>query len=87
MARVCLGFIDVAAGAHFFHPTRRKECRLVISNKRLTTQWDGKRGPALRVASEKAPLGVTPPLFGITKPRSSCLDWRFFRRNSDIYET
>ncbi len=39
--------------------------------------------PALRVAPEKAPLGVTRRLFGGTKLHSSCLDWGFFRHNSD----
>jgi len=39
--------------------------------------------PALRVASENAPLGVTRRLFGVTKLRSSCLDWCIFRHNSD----
>jgi len=52
-----------------------------------TTQWGGKMGPALRVASEKAPRCVARRLFGVTKLRSSRLDWRFFRRNSEINET
>ncbi|MCW4342959.1 MAG: hypothetical protein N0E48_06305 [Candidatus Thiodiazotropha endolucinida] len=30
---------------------------------------------------EKAPLGVARRSFGITKPLSSRLDWRFFRHN------
>ena len=34
-------------------------------------------GPVLRVAPEKAPLCVSRHSFGTTKPRSSCLDWRF----------
>ena len=35
------------------------------------------------VVPEKAPLGVTRRLFDGTKPHSSCLDWDFFRHNSD----
>ncbi|VAW41635.1 hypothetical protein MNBD_CHLOROFLEXI01-503, partial [hydrothermal vent metagenome] len=66
---------------------RRKECCVVVLHKRLTTPQGGKSGPALRVASEKAPLGVARRLFGVTKLLSSCLDWRFFRRNSDENET
>ena len=50
-------------------------------HKRLTTPRGGKMGPALRVAPEKAPLGVARRLFGTTKSHSSRLDWRFFRRN------
>jgi len=41
----------------------------------------GKIGPALRVASETAPLGVARRLFGMTKLLSSRLDCRCFRGN------
>ncbi|MEW8543156.1 MAG: hypothetical protein AB2693_06445 [Candidatus Thiodiazotropha sp.] len=56
----------------------------------MLTPLGGKIAPALRVAPrrkcpwgvpEKAPLGVTRRSFGTTKPLSSRLDWRFFRRN------
>ena len=63
----------------------------------MITPLGGKIAPALRVAPEKAPLGVTNMdvgkgreqdavsfarrSFGITKLLSSRLDWRFFRRN------
>ena len=50
---------------------------------RLLTRLDGKMGPALRVAPEKAPLGVARCLFGATKLRASRLDWHFFRGNSN----
>ncbi len=67
----------------FFRLTRQKERGLVIPNKRLITQLGGKSVPALRVAPEKAPLGVARThctrcargadsrIFGITKPHSS----------------
>ncbi len=51
--------------------------------ERLTTLPGGKMNPALWVAPEKAPLGVTRRLFDATKLRFSCLDWGFFRHNSD----
>jgi len=56
--------------------------------ERLTTQPREKMAPAPisvfgGVAPEKAPLCVTRRLFGGTKLRSSCLDWGFFRHNSD----
>ena len=38
--------------------------------------------PALRVEAKKAPLCVARHLFGITKPRFSRLDGRFFSHNS-----
>ncbi|MCW4344620.1 MAG: hypothetical protein N0E48_14880 [Candidatus Thiodiazotropha endolucinida] len=47
----------------------------------MLTPLDGKIAPALRVAPEKAPLGVARRSFGITKLLSSRLDWCFFRRN------
>ncbi|MEW8544331.1 MAG: hypothetical protein AB2693_12425 [Candidatus Thiodiazotropha sp.] len=47
----------------------------------MITPLGEKIAPALRVASEKAPLGVARCSFGITKLLSSRLDWRFFRRN------
>ncbi|MCW4345205.1 MAG: hypothetical protein N0E48_17880 [Candidatus Thiodiazotropha endolucinida] len=50
-------------------------------HKRMITPLGGKIAPALRVAPEKAPLGVARRSFGITKPLSSRLDWRFFRHN------
>ena len=68
-------------------PSRRKERSVVILHERLTTQWGGKSVPALRVATEKEPLGVARCLFGTTKLRASRLDWRFFSRNRDGYET
>ena len=43
--------------------------------------------PALRVEPENAPLGVAHRSFGMTKPHSSRLDWRFFRLNRGEYET
>ncbi|MDH5444911.1 MAG: hypothetical protein OEY52_05095 [Gammaproteobacteria bacterium] len=48
----------------------------------MTTRLGEKCRPAQWVEPEKAPLGVTRHLFGATKPRSSCLDWRFFWLNS-----
>ena len=39
-------------------------------------------GPALWVDAEKTPCGVIRHSFGTTKPRSSCLAWRFFSANS-----
>ncbi|MCW4344328.1 MAG: hypothetical protein N0E48_13410 [Candidatus Thiodiazotropha endolucinida] len=50
-------------------------------HERMTTPLGGKIAPALRVAPEKAPLGVARRSFGITKPLFSRLDWRFFRHN------
>jgi hypothetical protein len=63
----------------------------------MITPLGGKIAPALWAAPEKAPLVVTNMdvgkgreqdavsfarrSFGITKPHSSRLDWRFFRRN------
>ncbi|MCW4343884.1 MAG: hypothetical protein N0E48_11080 [Candidatus Thiodiazotropha endolucinida] len=47
----------------------------------MITPLGGKIAPALRVAPEKAPLGVACRSFGVTKPLSSRLDWRFFRHN------
>ncbi|MCG8428066.1 MAG: hypothetical protein MI754_11980, partial [Chromatiales bacterium] len=35
------------------------------------------------VEPKKAPFSVTRRLFGTTKLRFSCLDWCFFRLNSD----
>ena len=68
-------------------------------NERLITQLSGKMDPSLRVAPEKAPLGVACMdagqgreqdalsfarcSFGVTKPRASRLDWHFFRGNSN----
>ena len=61
-------------------------------NKRLITQLTGKMDLALRVAPAKlqtrAPLCVTRYSFGdvlsgLAKPRASCLDWYFFRSNSN----
>ena len=49
----------------------------------LTTKLVGKMAPAFRVVPEKVPLRVAPHSFGMTKPRSSRLDWRFFRHNAD----
>jgi len=46
-------------------------------------QLSGKMAPALRVALDKAQLGVARCFFGTTKLRVLCLDWRFFRRNSN----
>ena len=43
--------------------------------------------PALWVAPESAPLVVAPRLFGTTKPHSSRLNWRAFRRNRGGDET
>ena len=37
--------------------------------------------PALRVVAKKTPLVVACRSFGMTKHRSSRLDWRFFSRN------
>jgi len=48
----------------------------------MITPLGGKMGPALRVEPEKAPYGVVRRSFGITKPLSSRLAWRFFRLNS-----
>ena len=65
--------------------------------KRVLTQLAGKMGPALRVVSETAPLGVARCSFGTTKHLASrlayryigkgrehgsgSLDWRCFRDN------
>jgi hypothetical protein len=48
----------------------------------MITQLEGKIAPALRVEPENAPLGGARRLFGMTKPRSSRLDWRIFKFNS-----
>jgi len=48
----------------------------------MITPLGGKTGPALRVEPEKAPYCVVRLSFGITKPLSSRLAWRFFRLNS-----
>jgi hypothetical protein len=53
----------------------------------VTTLLKAKRVPALRVEPEKTSLCVARRLFGMTKLLSSRLDWRFFRLNSDEYET
>ena len=66
---------------------RRKKRSVVILHKRLTTQLKATIVPALRVEPEKAPLGVARRSFGMTKPRSSRLDWRFFRLNRVEDET
>ncbi|MEW8544311.1 MAG: hypothetical protein AB2693_12325 [Candidatus Thiodiazotropha sp.] len=47
----------------------------------MITPLGVKTAPALRVAPEKAPLGVARRSFGITKLLSSRLDWLFFRHN------
>ncbi|MEW8546139.1 MAG: hypothetical protein AB2693_21675 [Candidatus Thiodiazotropha sp.] len=47
----------------------------------MITLLGAKTAPALRVGPEKAPLGVARRSFGVTKPLSSRLDWRFFRPN------
>jgi hypothetical protein len=57
-------------------------------DKRLKTQLCEKMDPALWVAPEKTPLNVTRCSFGhnlsgVAKSRASCLDWRFFRGNSN----
>jgi len=53
--------------------------------KRLITPPGDKIAPALRVMPKKAPPGVAPHLFGMTKRRSSRLDWRLFGHNS-VYQ-
>ncbi|HBR96766.1 MAG TPA: hypothetical protein DD979_05245, partial [Gammaproteobacteria bacterium] len=67
----------------FFLPARQQERSVVILHERWLTRLGGKIIAALRVAPKKAPLGVAPRSFGTTKRRSSRLDWRFFRHNSD----
>jgi multidrug efflux pump subunit AcrB len=71
-----------AAGGHFFRPARQKERSVVILHKRRITPLGGKMAPALRVVAKKPPLVVIRRSFGMTKPRSSRLDWRLFSHNS-----
>ena len=80
--RACHHHMSRRCRRSFFWPARRQESSVVTLHKRLTTQPGGKMAPARRVVPEKAPLGVTRRSFGATKPRSSCLDWCFFRHNS-----
>ncbi|MGD8908530.1 MAG: hypothetical protein PVI92_04215 [Chromatiales bacterium] len=47
----------------------------------MITPLGEETAPALRVAFEKAPLGVARRSFGIDKLLSSRLDWRLFRGN------
>jgi hypothetical protein len=51
----------------------------------MITPLGGKTGPALRVEPEKTPYCVVRRSFGITKPLSSRLAWRFFRLNSTTW--
>ncbi|MEL0584107.1 MAG: hypothetical protein AAES65_04405 [Candidatus Thiodiazotropha sp. (ex. Lucinoma kazani)] len=62
-------------------PARQNERGVARLHERMITPLGAKTAPALRVAPEKAPLGVAPRSFGTTKLLSSRLDWRFFRLN------
>ncbi|MCU7854077.1 MAG: hypothetical protein KZQ80_17920, partial [Candidatus Thiodiazotropha sp. (ex Monitilora ramsayi)] len=62
-------------------PARQNERGVARLHERMITPLGAKTAPALWVEPEKAPLGVTRRSFGTTKPHSSRLDWRFFRRN------
>jgi len=63
------------------YPARQNERGVVSLHERVITPLGKDRDPALRVAPEKAPDYVVRRSFGITKPLSSRLAWRFFRRN------
>ena len=81
--RACHHHISRRCRRPFFWLARRRESSVVTLHKRPTTQPGGKMAPARRVVPEKAPLSVARRSFGVTKPRSSRLDWCIFRRNSD----
>ena len=72
---------EAALPGLFFCPARRCERRVAGPHKRAATPPGGKIDPALWVESVTAPLIVTRRSFGITKPRSSRLDWRRNRFN------
>ncbi len=53
----------------------------MILHERLRTQLGAKMAPALRVEAKKPPLVVARLSFGMTKQRSSRLNWRLFSHN------